>query len=244
MRKMQMVIRNGKSSRSFIKIMALFVCIFIVISGVFINSYCESVNADLAENLIRLHVIANSDSEEDQAIKLRVRDEILKYTGQALGNSRDIAASRTFVSENLESIRKVAENEIKKCGKEYCVKTYLGMYPFPTKKYGDVTLPAGNYEALRVVIGNGEGKNWWCVLFPPLCFVDATHGEVPESVKQDLKNVLTEDEYSILTSDSNDKDIQIKMKFKVVEIFENSKIKLNVMLDNIKEKNVKVIKAN
>ena len=94
-------------------------------------------------------------------------------------------------------------------------------------------MPAGSYEALRIVIGKGEGANWWCVLFPPLCFVDVTHGTVPDSVKDDLKNVLTEEEYSIVTSADEESDIPIKIKFKIIELFQDSKDKFAGTLSRI-----------
>ena len=93
------------------------------------------------------------------------------------------------------------------------------MYPFPTKQYGDIILPSGNYQALKVVIGSGKGANWWCVLFPPLCIVDVTHGTISDSVKEELKNVLTYDEYEIISSAEDDDDIPVKVKFKIVEFF-------------------------
>lgn len=109
----------------------------------------------------------------------------------------------------------------------------MGSFPFPTKMYGDITLPAGTYEALRVVVGEGEGQNWWCVMFPPLCFVDATHGTIPDSVKEDLKNVLTKEEYSIVASADQEDEIPIEIKFKVVEIFQGSKIKVTGAINKL-----------
>jgi len=169
--------------------MTLLLAITAAFSGViFLTDYSKDVNKGLADNLIRLHVIANSDTEEDQKLKRDVRDAIINYMKVELKDSKDLEQTRYIINRNINSIEKIAQNEIAKQGKNYSVKTTMGSYPFPTKAYGDINLPAGYYQALRVVIGQGEGANWWCVLFPPLCFVDATHGTVPDSVKQNLRN--------------------------------------------------------
>ena len=196
-------------------------------------SYSEKVNKGLADNLIRLHVIANSDSDEDQAIKREVRDAVLLYMKEQLKDSRDIEQTKYIIRKNLGRIEEIADSKIAEHGKRYTVKTMLGSFAFPTKAYGDITLPAGNYQALRIVIGKGEGANWWCVLFPPLCFVDATHGTVPDSVKQELRATLTEDEYSIIVSADKDEDIPIKIRFKVVEFFQDTKIKFSGMISRL-----------
>jgi len=129
--------------------------------------------------LIRLHVIANSDSQEDQALKHKVRDEIIRTVGPEFTGSCDIASARLIAQNNINRIQQIAQEVIKKEGKDYAVTVELGHYPFPTKHYGAFILPAGDYEAVRVVIGNGSGTNWWCILFPPLCFVDMTRHTQP-----------------------------------------------------------------
>ncbi|MDK2801700.1 MAG: stage sporulation protein [Clostridiales bacterium] len=197
-----------------------------IISTIFISSYSDSVQADLAHNLVRFHVIANSDSKEDQQLKLKVRDRIIEEMKEQFDGSENIEATKELIKRQIPRIEEIAKDEIKKWGKDYDVTASLGLYPFPTKVYGDITLPAGKYEALRVVIGDGAGTNWWCVLFPPLCFVDATHGELPASSKQHLKNVLTEDEYKIITEANNNDEIPVQIKFKIIEWWQNSKIKV------------------
>jgi stage II sporulation protein R len=187
------------------------------------------VNKDLSDNLIRLHVIANSDSDEDQELKRNVRDEILEYMGDKLKDSKNIEESKKILNENMSVIEELSRVKIKEYGKDYGVKAMFGEYPFPTKVYGDIALPAGQYQALRVVIGKGEGANWWCVLFPPLCFVDASHGTVPDSVKKDLKNVLDEEEYKIVDTSEKENDVPVKMKFKTVEVFQKTKQKITGM---------------
>jgi stage II sporulation protein R len=186
---------------------------------------CVREQQSLASKMIRLHVIANSDTDEDQALKLKVRDVVIQYMKGELTASKDINQTISIITADLSKIEEVSKEVLKNNNSSYSVKATLGNYPFPTKTYGDITLPAGEYQALRIVIGKGEGKNWWCVLFPPLCFIDATHGTIPENVKQDLKDNLTDEEYAIITSAENDQDIPIKIKFKVVEFLQGSKVK-------------------
>jgi stage II sporulation protein R len=152
---------------------------------------------------------------------------------EQLINSKDIEQTRYIINTNIKKIIVLAKDEIEQQGRNYDVNVKLGSYPFPTKAYGDIALPAGNYQALRVVIGKGEGANWWCVLFPPLCFVDVTHGTVPDSVKESLKKALTTEEYSIIASAEYDNEIPIKIKFKVVELFQDSKIRFTGMINKI-----------
>jgi stage II sporulation protein R len=204
----------------------------ITVFAMFAGSYSESVNTGLSDSLIRLHVIANSDSTEDQALKRDVRDVILDYMKSQLNSSQDIEQTRFIINQKMDEMTAIAKNQIAKEGKDYSVKVMLGSYPFPTKEYGDITLPAGNYQALRVVIGKGEGANRWCVLFPPLCFVDATNGSLPEDSKQKLKASLSEEEYSLLTSQGGN-DLNFKIKFKSVEVWQNSKHKVQVAVDRI-----------
>jgi len=132
----------------------------------------QAVPAYNSHNLIRLHVIANSDTAGDQELKRHVRDAVLARVGQSLARAGDITTARQLVSINLAAITAAAEGQIKREGQDYPVRTEFGDFAFPTRSYGDITLPAGNYEAVRLVIGDGKGQNWWCVLFPPLCLVD------------------------------------------------------------------------
>ncbi|NPV92644.1 MAG: stage II sporulation protein R [Firmicutes bacterium] len=132
--------------------------------------------AEPTEQMIRLHVLANSDSPTDQAVKYKVRDRVVETMGPILAGSGSIEESRELTRENLGLITARAQETLKNEGFDYPVRAEMGHYDFPTRFYGDLCVPAGNYEAVRVVIGSGEGANWWCVLFPPLCFVGTTSG--------------------------------------------------------------------
>jgi stage II sporulation protein R len=206
-------------------VVLLVVVVAIVITAVILTSaWADSVNMNIASNLIRLHITANSDIDIDQQLKLSVRDEVLSYMNGLFDDSPGAGAYEMLVRGRLDEIRDVAKRVVAVYGCNYDVAVSLGDFPFPTKAYGDVTLPAGIYRAVKIDIGSAAGANWWCVMFPPLCFVDATHGAVPESVKADLKNSMNDEDYKIITSYGDEGEIPVKIKFKLVEIFQNSKI--------------------
>lgn len=224
---------SNKKNNTVIKIGLVIISVAVLSIGIVFASYSDNVNKGLADNLIRLHVLANSDSVEDQALKREVRDAVLNYMKEELKASRDIEQTKYIINKNMGKIEELAVSEITAHGRNYTVKTMLGSYPFPTRSYGDITLPAGYYQALRIVIGEGAGANWWCVLFPPLCFVDVTHGAIPDSVKQNLKKALTNEEYRVIAAAESDEDIPVKIRFKVVELFQNSRIKFTGMVNRL-----------
>lgn len=136
------------------------------------ETYEEDAYAPGSEQLIRFHVLANSDREEDQELKRAVRDAVLQEVSPKLAAAQSLEESRQILKQVRPDIERIGRSVVKIWGEDYSVNTEYGVTPFPTKSYGSLVLPAGNYEALRVVIGEGQGSNWWCVLFPPLCFVD------------------------------------------------------------------------
>lgn len=158
----------------------------------------ETMQQGIAEEIIRFHVLANSDSEEDQALKMKVKEEVLKELQAELKGVSGIEDTRKVIQDHIEEIKETAQKVVWEEGYDYPVTVKLEMYEFPVKTYGDCTFPAGMYEALRVCIGKAEGKNWWCVVFPNLCFADTVHAVLPEKEKEELKNVLTEEEYECL----------------------------------------------
>jgi len=202
---------------------------FILTSFAIIIIFCLALNSssasgkasqsDVAGKLIRFHVIANSDDKIDQNLKLKVRDSVLKYVTPKLMNCKSIEQSRMIINNEDKNIKKIAENVIKENGFKYSVATDLSQEYFPVKTYGNITLPQGKYEAYRIIIGTGTGQNWWCVMFPPLCFVDITKGNVSyEKTEKEMKTVLSDDEYKMVDNTVNNKDIIVK--FKLVEMFE------------------------
>lgn len=185
-------------------------------------SYANSISSDLSKSVFRLHVIANSDSDEDQSLKLQVRDKLLDYMNSITANVSSKDDAIKIAQDHQKDFQIIAEQTILNKGYSYPVTVEIGNYEFPTKHYGDITLPSGYYDALRVKIGDACGHNWWCVMFPPLCFVDVTSGIVPESSKDQLKENMSSEDYSIISSDNS----LTEFKFKIVELFKNFNTRL------------------
>ena len=196
-------------------VILILLSLFILISAI---SYVDAVSNNIADSVFRLHVIANSDSKEDQELKLKVRDELLSYMNIISKDSTSKQEAMQIANEHKEEFTKIAEKVIKENGYNYTVNVQIGKADFPTKYYGDITLPAGTYDALKVQIGEAKGQNWWCVMFPPLCFVDVSTGIVPDNSKQELKQSLDDEEYDLISKTDNN---EISFKFKIVELFQN-----------------------
>lgn len=189
-------------------------CIFILLSAI---SYVDAVSNNIANSVFRLHVIANSNSKEDQDLKYVVRNELLQYMNELTTNCTSKAEVIKLAQSHETDLEQIAKKVIENNGYDDDVKIKIGNFDFPTKTYGDISLPAGSYDALRVEIGKAEGQNWWCVMFPPLCFVDVTSGIVPDESKEMIKNNLSEEGYSVISDTSS----QVKFKFSIIEWFQN-----------------------
>lgn len=203
-----------------LKRISLIFFLFIIYILIFIFSYSKAVSTDISENVFRLHVIANSNSKEDQNLKYLVRDKLIEYMNSISENISSKEEAIKLANENKSQFYNIAKQVITDNGFNYDVNIEIGNYSFPTKNYGDISLPSGFYDALKVEIGSASGQNWWCVMFPSLCFVDVSEGIVPEESKKDLQKNLKEEEYNLISSDS----LEFKVKFKLVELFENAKI--------------------
>lgn len=155
----------------------------------------QRMTEEIAGKVIRFHVRANSDREKDQELKLKVRDAIGAYMQPALSGISDIEASRQTIKERLPKIAKTAEQVVAREGYTYEVSASLTVTDFPEKTYGNYTFPAGRYEALEVVIGEGGGHNWWCVMYPNLCFQGSVYEVEDDQVEASLREVLTAKEY-------------------------------------------------
>ena len=203
--------KNNKAGWVFI----LAATIMLVIAGgrLYSDSEERQLQKGIASNIIRFHVRAESDSKEDQWLKLQVKEAVLAYISPVLSKSQSVDESRQLLYNESENIRNVAAATLRSLGDESDVNVYFENCYFPMKTYGDMTFPPGEYEAFRVDIGDAQGKNWWCVLYPPLCFVDAVYGEVPEESKEELKGVLKEEEYSMVSGEN------VKFRFKYLKIF-------------------------
>lgn len=210
------IICSKKVKNSLILLFLLF--IYICISAI---SYVTAVSRDIEQSVFRLHVIANSDSEEDQNLKYKVRDNLIEYMNDICKDVTNKDDAINIAKEHTDEFLTIAQDTIKENGYDYNVSIEIGNFSFPTKNYGDVSLPAGYYDAIRVKIGKAEGQNWWCVMFPPLCFVNVSAGIVPDESKELIKQELTEEEYSIVTNEDN---ANIQFKIGLIEWFKNNNI--------------------
>lgn len=183
-----------QKTKSYGVLLAL-VCL-IVISNMEIS---EQIDKD---SLIRIHVLANSNSETDQQLKLQVKDDVVRYLQPMLAQSGSIAESRQIIRSHLPQIEQTARQTLQQHNSHYDITLQYGHFDFPVKYYGSFSLPSGNYEALRILIGEGQGRNWWCVLFPPLCFTDS--------------NVSVSGKYTSQTPDT-----EVVIKFKSIEWLKN-----------------------
>ena len=198
--------------KSGIILLFLFILYFFICA----QDYVEAVSSDISNNVFRLHVIANSDTIEDQNLKYKVRDELLNYMNSLCANITSKEEAILMVENHKEDFKDIALKVIQSEGFYYDVNINIGNFYFPTKTYGDISLPAGMYEALRVEIGNANGQNWWCVMFPSLCFIDINDGIVEEDSKNILEDDLSKESYAIVSDKSN---YTIKFKFKILEFF-------------------------
>lgn len=187
-----------------VRIILTITCLLVFVIGGWTLALRQFVSATPIEShqLIRLHVIANSDTNQDQSLKLKVRDNIIVYLNPYMSDVNDIGEARKMIYSKQQDIEKIAKNTIAAAGSNDSVRVEIGYYKFPIKSYGELVLPAGEYEAVRVLIGDAQGKNWWCVLFPPLCFVDATN--------------------ACSSAASSDASVieNVELKWKIVEIFQ------------------------
>ncbi len=182
------------------------------------DAKAEKLQEGIASEIIRFHVIANSDSARDQAVKLVVKEALTATLRPKLQNAQNIEEARNILKNNLDEMVAISDRIIKENGYNYTAAAFLEEGYFPLKVYGDLSLPPGEYEAVRVELGSAKGQNWWCVMFPPLCFVDATYSVVPESSKEELKYVLTDEEYQAVFSKEEPK---IKVKFKLLSVLKD-----------------------
>ena len=191
----------------------LILAIIIISSIYIIHPYIEDkvlISNPYKDKIIRFHVRANSDMEEDQELKLKVRDKILEVMGDKFENVTSLDESRVVIQENINEIEAISREVIQDNDRDYPVKVTLGQDNFPIRRYGNMIFPQGEYETLLVTIGEGAGQNWWCVMFPPLCFVDITH-----SAALDVDGELND--YLI------DEDQPLKLKSKIGDYFKSLK---------------------
>ncbi|HOA33093.1 MAG: stage II sporulation protein R [Clostridiales bacterium] len=195
------------------------VIVLILISCIISTAAFSTNCKEVRDNVLRLHILANSDSEEDQALKLKIRDKLLTEGADIFAGAEDADSAAEKIAAAAERLETLAEDTAREMGYNYDVKVELTEEYFDTRSYEDKTLPAGKYRAVKVIIGSGEGKNWWCVMFPPLC--------LPAAEEHDDKDVKID---AILTSGGArliEKNPKFEVRFKIVEIYEKIKSYFN-----------------
>jgi len=180
---------------------------FFAMMAVFYSQvYAVAVQNEIAENVIRFHVLANSDAAGDQALKNNVRDGILNRFGQELDTTLGIEETRAFLWAHLDEIEEYAAGLVQENGYDLPVRAVVDRAFFPTRDYGSMSFPAGEYEALRIIIGEGEGGNWWCVMFPPLCYMEEA---------APLQGVVSDGTFALLHHSEGSAGVTVR--FRVVE---------------------------
>ncbi len=192
-------------------IICLSILTICTIAGLRIRRQQALSQQHIASQIIRLHVIANSDETADQTLKKEVKDQVVTYLRSKMNQAASIQAARQVICQEMDALKEIAEKKIRQEGYDYPVTVSLGTTYFPVKEYGDMVFPAGDYEALRVQIGESKGRNWWCVMYPSLCLVDGVYQTVPESSKDKLKQVLSTSEYQSLVDGGE--DVQFRLRF-------------------------------
>lgn len=192
----------------------------------------NNYQSQIAEEVLRFHVIANSDSEEDQQLKLKVKETVLATVRPMLAGVNSKVEAEKIILANMSEIELAADKVIREEGYSYSSKGVIGKTTFPIKQYGDMVFPAGEYEAFRILLGEAKGKNWWCVMFPTLCYVDEAYDVITEENKERFREILTEEEYEslLLTMESTQNEVDEKQ---MGQIFYKCKslIWLNKMID-------------
>ncbi len=183
---------------------------FSTLLAILLSVFPTAEDMQIYDKVIRLHVLANSDSEKDQSLKLKVRDGILSTVESLTAKCQTKEEAEAVLKENADIIKTAAENVLNENGSDLSVEILIGREKYPTREYGSLRLPSGEYCSLRVMLGEAEGKNWWCVLFPPLCTGSAV------KVEEELAQVgFTPGQVKVITDSSSPK---YKLKFKILEI--------------------------
>lgn len=216
MRNLSKIIKNRK-----FKSIILLSFLLILYTLICATSYVKAISTELSDSVFRLHVIANSDTVEDQNLKYLVRDNIINYMNNISYNCKTKKEAIKLAKENIDIFKQIALETINNEGYNYDVNIEIGNFYFPTKQYGDISFPAGNYDALKIEIGDAIGQNWWCVMFPSLCFTDVDSSYVSDSSKKLLDENLSNEAYELVSDNSNK---EIKFKFKLLEFFADNSI--------------------
>lgn len=196
--------------------------IFYIIAGAIIFLYIwttvlghDLLQPSIASKILRFHVLANSDSAEDQAVKEKVRDAVGTYLQPLLEDAKDVEETKQIIGKNIRKIIEISQSTLQENGYDYEVSARITRTDFPEKSYGSYTFPKGEYEALQIVIGEGAGQNWWCVLYPNMCFKGSVFEVVEEEAEEALREVLSPWEYADVFDSG-----EVQLRFKFLEFFQ------------------------
>lgn len=208
--------KKNKKGRVIIGVIVLSVLVLAFLFGV---NHIQQKNEDslqprIARKILRFHILANSDSRGDQNVKKKVRDEVGQMLEPKLAEAKSLSDTERIVEENMDAIVETAEQTLAENGFSYGAAARLAKVDFPVKTYGDYTFPAGKYEALQVTLGKGEGHNWWCVLYPNMCFQGSVYEVVGDEADEKLRQVLSQEEYEDVFDSGN-----LKIRWKFLEYF-------------------------
>jgi len=194
-----------------------------ILSIIFILSFCGvyalAVHREISDGIIRLHIVANSDSFTDQSAKLAVRDAIINTVKNDFSVNTNKEEFKALLSQNQNKIKEIADRVLLKSGLDYKSHISLEKVYIPRKSYKNIILPEGKYDALVIRLGESYGKNWWCIVYPPLCFTEESVGDLSDEGIDYLKNVLSDESLSLINRDA----VEIEYKFKLVELFQRVK---------------------
>jgi stage II sporulation protein R len=220
-----------RKARSFVVLMSLVIAVFMVS-----KSYTPALAISPAgRDLIRLHIIAHSDHAYDQALKLKVRDAVIAETAHLFEQVATEQEAQQLLGTHLEEVEQVCNRVLAQANAPYRGQAQIGIYSFPERAYEEITLPAGHYRALKIVLGDGQGRNWWCVLFPPLCFVSGSSGqqatpvnEIPPGMNEEVQRVMATGKIHLPERETAAEKVEVR--FKVAEVWEKVRPRAQALL--------------
>ena len=200
-----------------IAVVLLFSSVLLFLPDSFFTETATGSSLSLQDRILRLHILAAGDDTASQEIKLHVRDAVLSVIQDTVAPAETAKDAEALLLPHMDEITAVANKTLADLGVSYEATVSVTTEFFPIKQYGSLLLPPGNYRALRIVLGEGEGTNWWCMLYPSLCFAEGITGTLPEEEQEELKGFLTEEEYDLLFSKKTKKPV--KFKFRIVKLW-------------------------
>lgn len=196
-------------------------------------AYGSVAQKQIADSIVRLHIIANSDDAADQELKLKVRDAVIAHMQDKYPEGASCDEAVDYLQKSLPEIRQVAERVLRENGSEAEVEARYGVYPFPTRTYDNITLPAGMYQSVRIELGEAKGQNWWCVMFPPLCIANDHTLQMSQESQEQLQATLGNEGYRLITEVNDTGNTEVQVKFRIVEWVQESRLRLAELISSL-----------